>query len=102
MWTNKKRYYILKQVFISIFSNHPNLPLTWTHLYGALVVMSYIKEHGMGDGGYQWAETGLNKRSNWLASVTVDQSALFMAVASGHGLCGQGKKLMTGMTTITT
>lgn len=74
---------------ISIFCNHPNPPLTWTHLYGALVVMGYIKEHRMGDGGHQWAETGLNKSSDWLASVTVDQSAFFMAVASGHGLCGQ-------------
>lgn len=45
--------------------------LTWTHLYGALVVMGYIKEHGMGDGRHQWAQTGLNKSSNWLASIAV-------------------------------
>lgn len=53
--------------------------------------MGYIKEHGMGDGGNQWAETGLNESSDWLASVTIDQSAFFMAVTSWHGLYGKGR-----------
>lgn len=66
----------------SVTQPHPNLTLTETNLYGTLVVMGYIKEHGVGDGGNQWAETGLNKSSDWLASVTIDQSAFFVAVTS--------------------
>ena len=63
--------------------------LTDTHLYGTLVVMGNIEEHGMGDGGHEWAETGLNKGSYWLTSVAMDESSLLVAVASRHGLCGQ-------------
>lgn len=56
--------------------------LTLTDLYGTLVVMGYIEEHGMSDGGHQWAETGLNKSSDRFTSITIDQSAFFMAISS--------------------
>lgn len=58
------------------------MTLTDTNLYGALVVMGYVKKHGMSNGGYQWTETGLHKGSYWLTSITIDQSALLMTVTS--------------------
>lgn len=43
--------------------------------------MGHIQEHGVCDGGHQWAETGLDERSDWLASVAVHQTPLLVAVA---------------------
>lgn len=62
------------------------------HLYGALVVVGHIQEHGVCDGGHQWAETGLDEGSDRLAPVAVHQSTLLVAVARRHGLCAQGDR----------
>lgn len=62
------------------------------HLYGALVVMGHIQEHGVCDGGHQWAETGLDEGSDWLAPVAVHQTTLLVAVARRHGLWTQGSR----------
>lgn len=80
----KKAADVYMQLFTSTLPPGQIIP---THLYGALVVVGNVQEHGMGNTGHERAQTGLVESSDRLASVPVHQSALFVAVASRHGLC---------------
>lgn len=77
------------QLSVSTFTADVNTSARPAHLYGALVVVGNVQEHGMGDRGRERAKAGLVEGSYRLASVPVHQPALLVAVASRHGLCGR-------------
>lgn len=68
-----------------------------THLNGTLVVMGHIQEHGVSNRRHERTQAGLNKGSDRLSTVTVDQPALFMAVSGGHGLWQQDQRGSEGL-----